>query len=49
MKDDVPEEVKLRRLKEIITVCRQGMEESNAAQIGQKQLVLIDGVSHDKG
>ena len=45
MKDDVPEEVKQRRLREMITVCRDGMGEINATQIGTTQLVLVEGVS----
>ncbi|XP_071506956.1 mitochondrial tRNA methylthiotransferase CDK5RAP1-like [Diadema antillarum] len=45
MKDDVPEEVKQRRLLEIIAVCRDGMAEINAAQVGATQLVLIEGAS----
>ncbi|XP_041463387.1 mitochondrial tRNA methylthiotransferase CDK5RAP1-like [Lytechinus variegatus] len=45
MEDDVPEEVKQRRLTEMITVCRDGMSDINAMQVGAKQLVLIEGTS----
>ncbi|XP_072035319.1 mitochondrial tRNA methylthiotransferase CDK5RAP1-like [Amphiura filiformis] len=45
MKDDVPEEVKQRRLQEIISISRIGMAEMNAKQIGTQQLVLIEGKS----
>ncbi|XP_022081875.1 CDK5 regulatory subunit-associated protein 1-like [Acanthaster planci] len=45
LQDDVPEEVKQRRLREVIALCRDGMGEANAAQLGQRQLVLIEGVS----
>ncbi|XP_054752838.2 mitochondrial tRNA methylthiotransferase CDK5RAP1-like [Lytechinus pictus] len=45
MKDDVPEEVKQRRLREMITVCRDGMSDINAMQVGAKHLVLIEGTS----
>ena len=43
--DDVPEDVKIRRLQEIIEVSRIGMAEINSQQIGSHQLVLIEGVS----
>ncbi|XP_801957.4 CDK5 regulatory subunit-associated protein 1 [Strongylocentrotus purpuratus] len=45
MQDDVPEEVKQRRLREMITVCRDGMAEINATHVGAKQLVLLEGTS----
>ena len=45
MQDDVPEEVKQRRLREMITVCRDGMAEINATHVGARQLVLLEGVS----
>ncbi|XP_038078177.1 mitochondrial tRNA methylthiotransferase CDK5RAP1-like [Patiria miniata] len=45
MQDDVPEEVKQRRLREVIALCREGMAEANAEQLGRRQLVLIEGVS----
>ena len=45
MEDDVPEEVKQRRLREMITVCRDGMADINATQVGTTQLVLVEGVS----
>eukprot|EP00058_Branchiostoma_floridae_P004291 XP_002589779.1 hypothetical protein BRAFLDRAFT_125887 [Branchiostoma floridae] len=43
--DDVPADVKQRRLAELINVCRQGMAEANAEKIGQVHLVLVEGVS----
>ena len=44
-KDDVPEEAKQRRLKELIAVHQRIASEKNAARIGSEQLVLIQGVS----
>ena len=43
-KDDVPEEVKQQRLKELIAVHRRIASERNVARIGSEQLVLIQGV-----
>ncbi|MGN6645218.1 MAG: tRNA (N6-isopentenyl adenosine(37)-C2)-methylthiotransferase MiaB [Cytophaga sp.] len=43
--DDVPEDVKQRRLSEIITLQRQLSLEHNQAQIGTIQKILIEGVS----
>lgn len=46
MKDDVPEEVKLRRLQEVIDVFRAGVQERNrATEWGRLRLVLIEGPS----
>ncbi|RKP06888.1 hypothetical protein THASP1DRAFT_31300 [Thamnocephalis sphaerospora] len=45
MQDNVPEAVKLRRLSEIIDVFQRGARAKNAARVGQRELVLIDGVS----
>jgi len=43
--DDVPEDVKQRRLTEIIAMQRQLSLEHNQAQIGTVQKILIEGVS----
>ncbi|WP_299247741.1 tRNA (N6-isopentenyl adenosine(37)-C2)-methylthiotransferase MiaB [uncultured Cytophaga sp.] len=43
--DDVPDDVKQRRLTEIIVVQRQLSLEHNQAQIGTVQRILIEGVS----
>lgn len=43
--DDVPQDVKNRRVFEMAKVYRAGAEELNAACIGQQQLILIEGVS----
>lgn len=43
--DDVPEEVKSRRLQEIIDVFRQGLAARNALEVGRRHVVLIDGPS----
>jgi tRNA A37 methylthiotransferase MiaB len=45
MKDNVPEEVKLRRLSEIIQVFHKGALAKNTSRVGQRELILIDGVS----
>ncbi|XP_068919605.1 mitochondrial tRNA methylthiotransferase CDK5RAP1 isoform X2 [Petaurus breviceps papuanus] len=45
LQDDVPEEVKQRRLAELITAFRQGAAEANMAVVGHKQLVLVEGPS----
>jgi MiaB/RimO family radical SAM methylthiotransferase len=44
-KDDVPEEVKQRRLNEIIETFRKYMLQKNRQEIGKTHLVLIDGPS----
>jgi len=43
--DDIPSEVKLRRLQEIIVVQHQNSMELNSAQIGKVLTVLIEGFS----
>ncbi|XP_022264725.1 mitochondrial tRNA methylthiotransferase CDK5RAP1 isoform X1 [Canis lupus baileyi] len=43
LKDDVPEEVKLRRLEELITVFREEATKANMASVGSTQLVLVEG------
>ncbi|XP_006784898.1 mitochondrial tRNA methylthiotransferase CDK5RAP1-like, partial [Neolamprologus brichardi] len=45
LQDDVPVEVKQRRLEECITVFREEAERVNAALIGSTQLVLVEGES----
>ncbi|XP_063139213.1 mitochondrial tRNA methylthiotransferase CDK5RAP1 isoform X3 [Rattus norvegicus] len=45
LKDDVPEEVKLRRLEELITVFREEASKVNATSVGCTQLVLVEGFS----
>lgn len=43
--DDVPEDVKARRLQEVIAVVNRTAHDNNQAQVGQVQEVLIEGVS----
>ncbi|KAK5913084.1 hypothetical protein CesoFtcFv8_002901 [Champsocephalus esox] len=45
LEDDVPAEVKQRRLQECITVFRERATRVNAALVGSKQLVLVEGES----
>nr|XP_010959159.2 mitochondrial tRNA methylthiotransferase CDK5RAP1 isoform X1 [Camelus bactrianus]XP_045376997.1 mitochondrial tRNA methylthiotransferase CDK5RAP1 isoform X1 [Camelus bactrianus] len=45
LKDDIPEEVKLRRLEELITVFREEATKANKAFVGCTQLVLVEGLS----
>lgn len=45
LKDTVPESVKKRRTQEVIDCARQGMLGLNQSQIGQEQLILIEGVN----
>lgn len=45
LKDDVPEEVKLRRLEELITVFREEATKANQSFVGRTQLVLVEGLS----
>ncbi|XP_058989515.1 LOW QUALITY PROTEIN: mitochondrial tRNA methylthiotransferase CDK5RAP1 [Mustela lutreola] len=45
LKDDVPEEVKLRRLEELITVFREEATKANMTSVGCTQLVLVEGHS----
>lgn len=42
--DDVEEDVKKRRLEEVIEAFRAGAAENNARLIGTQQLALIEGV-----
>lgn len=43
----MPQEVKNRRVFEMAQVYRTGAEELNAACVGHKQLILIEGVRID--
>uniref|UniRef100_A0A2I3TEE9 Mitochondrial tRNA methylthiotransferase CDK5RAP1 n=1 Tax=Pan troglodytes TaxID=9598 RepID=A0A2I3TEE9_PANTR len=45
LKDDVPEEVKLRRLEELITIFREEATKANQTSVGCTQLVLVEGLS----
>uniref|UniRef100_A0A8I3VZR8 Mitochondrial tRNA methylthiotransferase CDK5RAP1 n=1 Tax=Callithrix jacchus TaxID=9483 RepID=A0A8I3VZR8_CALJA len=45
LKDDVPEEVKLRRLEELITVFREEATKANQTAVGCTQLVLVEGIT----
>ncbi|XP_048204974.1 mitochondrial tRNA methylthiotransferase CDK5RAP1 [Perognathus longimembris pacificus] len=45
LKDDVPEEVKLRRLEELITVFREEASKAHKTSVGCTQLVLVEGLS----
>ncbi|XP_059184306.1 CDK5 regulatory subunit-associated protein 1 [Centropristis striata] len=45
LQDDVPEEVKRRRLEECISVFREEAARINAALIGSTQLILVEGES----
>ncbi|MCJ8744592.1 hypothetical protein PDJAM_G00120420 [Pangasius djambal] len=45
LQDDVPAEVKQRRLEELISVFREEAAKLNAALIGSTQLVLVEGES----
>ncbi|XP_061217345.1 mitochondrial tRNA methylthiotransferase CDK5RAP1 isoform X3 [Neopsephotus bourkii] len=45
LQDDVPAEVKQRRLQELITVFREEAARANEAMVGQCQLVLVEGPS----
>ncbi|PNJ57434.1 CDK5RAP1 isoform 5 [Pongo abelii] len=45
LKDDVPKEVKLRRLEELITVFREEATKANQTSVGCTQLVLVEGLS----
>ena len=44
LKDDVPHEVKIRRHSEMKKTFREEAEKLNMAQIGQTQLILVEGV-----
>ncbi|NXU53726.1 CK5P1 protein, partial [Turnix velox] len=45
LQDDVPADVKQRRLQELIAVCREEAARANGAMVGQTQLVLVEGPS----
>ncbi|XP_032304496.1 CDK5 regulatory subunit-associated protein 1 isoform X2 [Coturnix japonica] len=45
LQDDVPADVKRRRLEELITVFREEAARANEAMVGQSQLVLVEGPS----
>ncbi|XP_069807903.1 mitochondrial tRNA methylthiotransferase CDK5RAP1 [Dendropsophus ebraccatus] len=45
LNDDVPPEVKKRRLEELIAVFREEAEKVNQRAVGSTQLVLVEGVS----
>ncbi|XP_055229295.1 mitochondrial tRNA methylthiotransferase CDK5RAP1 isoform X4 [Gorilla gorilla gorilla] len=45
LKDDVPEEVKLRRLEELITIFREEATKANQTSVGCTQLVLVEGIT----
>lgn len=45
LQDDVPAEVKRRRLEELISVFREEATRVNGAMVGRSQLVLVEGVS----
>jgi len=43
--DDVPEEIKSRRLAEIVAVHRENAHQSNIAELGKQHTILIEGIS----
>ncbi|XP_078248373.1 mitochondrial tRNA methylthiotransferase CDK5RAP1 [Pogona vitticeps] len=45
LQDDVPLEVKRRRVKELMTVFREEASRANTAAVGQTQVVLVEGPS----
>ncbi|XP_067324394.1 mitochondrial tRNA methylthiotransferase CDK5RAP1 [Anolis sagrei] len=45
LKDDVPLDVKRRRVTELTDVFREGASQANAAAVGQMQVVLVEGPS----
>ncbi|XP_042657069.1 mitochondrial tRNA methylthiotransferase CDK5RAP1 [Tyto alba] len=45
LQDDVPADIKKRRLEELITVFREEAARANEAMVGQSQLVLVEGPS----
>ena len=49
LQDDVPEEVKQRRLSELIAAYRQRLYERSAAEVGRRHLVLVEGPSRRSG
>ena len=49
LQDDVPEEVKQRRLAELIAAYRQQLHLRSAAEVGRRHLVLVEGPSRRSG
>jgi len=47
LNDDIPQDVKDRRHKELVATFRRQSLELNMDQIGNKQLVLVEGVSNN--
>ncbi|XP_074964517.1 mitochondrial tRNA methylthiotransferase CDK5RAP1 isoform X2 [Phalacrocorax aristotelis] len=45
LQDDVPADIKKRRLEELITVFREEAARANKTMVGQSQLVLVEGPS----
>ncbi len=45
LEDDIPEEVKIRRLNEIIALQNRLSSEANARAVGKEYEVLVEGVS----
>ncbi|XP_064321658.1 mitochondrial tRNA methylthiotransferase CDK5RAP1 isoform X1 [Phalacrocorax carbo] len=45
LQDDVPADIKKRRLEELITVFREEAARANETMVGQSQLVLVEGPS----
>jgi len=45
LQDDVPEAVKQRRLAEVIAAFREGLTARNAAEVGRRHIVLVEGTS----
>lgn len=43
MQDDVPADVKVRRLQELISAFHEGALQRNQARIGQEYIVMVDG------
>jgi len=43
--DDVPEDVKQRRLSEVISIFREELENKNANEGGRRHIVLVEGLS----
>ncbi len=46
MKDDVPEKVKLKRLREIIDLFYSTAAQTNQRFVGTHQIVLVEKVKH---
>ena len=45
LEDDVPQEVKRRRLNEVLEAYRRGRDRKNAAELGRLHCVLVEGTS----